>query len=279
VGIRVVTDSSCDLPPQLVKAHGISVVPLSIRFGDEEFVDQVELTTDEFWEKVAESSTLPETAAPAPGAFEACFRELVERGATGIVCVNLSSHLSGTMQSAQVAAAAVATDCPVQVIDSQSASMGLGNLCLTAARRAADGDSLGSIVAEVTSRRDRTRLFATLDTMDHIRKSGRIGNARALLGTMLSIKPVVEIRAGVVDEAGRVRTRSKALKLLASKAAEQPIEHLAVLHANAPDVDDLLELLDPIFPRDEIVTGAIGPVIGTHAGPRVIGVTYQLLAD
>ena len=279
MGIRVVTDSSCDLPPQLVAAHGISVVPLSIRFGDEEFVDQVELSTDAFWAKVAESSTLPETAAPAPGAFEACFRELIERGATGIVCVNLSSHLSGTMQSAQVAAAAVAADCPVQVIDSQSASMGLGNLCLTAARRAADGDSLGSIVAEVTNRRDRTRLFATLDTMEHIRKSGRIGNARALLGSMLSIKPVIEIRAGVVDEAGRVRTRSKALKLLAAKAAERPIEHLAVLHANAPDVDDLLDLLDPIFPRDEIVTGAIGPVIGTHAGPRVIGVTYQLLTD
>jgi DegV family protein with EDD domain len=279
VGIRVVTDSSCDLPPQLVEAHGISVVPLSIRFGDDEFVDQVELSTDAFWAKVAESSTLPETAAPAPGAFEACFRELMERGATGIVCVNLSSHLSGTMQSAQVAAAAVAAECPVQVIDSQSASMGLGNLCLTAARRAADGDSLESIVAEVTNRRDRTRLFATLDTMEHIRKSGRIGNARALLGSMHSIKPVIEIRAGVVDEAGRVRTRSKALKLLAAKAAEQPIEHLAVLHANAPDLDDLLDLLDPIFPRDEIVTGAIGPVIGTHAGPRVIGVTYQLLAD
>ncbi|MET0627182.1 MAG: DegV family protein [Acidimicrobiia bacterium] len=279
MGIRVVTDSSCDLPPQLVAAHGISVVPLSIRFGDEEFVDQVELTTDAFWTKVSESSTLPETAAPAPGAFEACFRKLMARGATGIVCVSLSSHLSGTMQSAQVAAAAVAAECPVQVIDSQSASMGLGNLCLTAARRAADGDSLESIVAEVTNRRDRTRLFATLDTMEHIRKSGRIGNARALLGSMLSIKPVIEIRAGVVDEAGRVRTRSKALKLLASKAAEQPIEHLAVLHANAPDLDDLLDLLAPIFPRDEIVTGSIGPVIGTHAGPRVIGVTYQLVAD
>jgi DegV family protein with EDD domain len=276
VGIRVVTDSSCDLPPALVEAHGISVVPLSIRFGSEEFVDQVELSTDAFWAKVQTYDGLPETAAPSPGAFESTFRGLIERGATGIVCVNLSSLLSGTMQSAQVAAAAVARDCPVQVIDSQSASMGLGNLCLTAARRAADGDTLESIVAEVTDRRERTRLFATLDTLEHIRKSGRIGNARALLGSMLSIKPVVEIRDGVVEEGGRVRTRSKALKLLAAKAAEQPIEHLAVLHANAPDVEDLLDLLAPIFPRDEIVTGVIGPVIGTHAGPRVIGVSYQI---
>jgi len=184
---------------------------------------------------------------------------------------------SATIDSRVSPSAAVSPDCPVQVIDSASASMGLGNLCLTAARRAADGDTLESIVAEVTDRRARTRLYATLDTLDHIRKSGRIGKASALLGSMLSIKPVVEIRDGIVDEAGRVRTRSKALKLLATKAAEQPIEHLAVLHANAPDVDDLVDLLAPIFPRDEIVTGIIGPVIGTHAGPRVIGVTYQLV--
>src|SRR5262245_5526379 len=277
MGIRVVTDSACDLPLPLVETLGIEVVPLTIRFGEEEFVDQVELSTKEFWERVERSDRLPETAAPSPGAFETCFRDLMARGATGIVCVNLSSHLSGTMQSAQVAAAAVASECPVQVIDSQSASMGLGNLCLTAARRAADGDSLESIVAEVTDRRDRTRLFATLDTLDHIRKSGRIGGASAILGSMLSIKPVVEIREGVVSEGGRVRTRSKALKLLASKAAEQPIEHPAVLHANPPDLDELLDLLAPIFPRDEIITGTIGPVIGTHAGPRVIGVSYQVV--
>ena len=279
MGIRVVTDSSCDLPPALVDVMGIEIVPLTIRFGEEEFVDQVDLTIDEFWSRIEQSPTLPETAAPSPGAFEAKFRDLISRGATGIVCVNLSSHLSGTMQSAQVAAAAVAGVGPVQVIDSQSASMGLGNLCLTAARRAADGDSLESIVAEVTDRRERTRLFATLDTLEHLKKGGRVGNARALLGTMLSIKPLIEVRDGVVEEAGKVRTRSKALKLLASKAAEGKIEHLSVLHGNAPDVDELLDLLDPIFPRDEIITGTVGPVIGTHAGPRVIGITFQVVRE
>jgi DegV family protein with EDD domain len=277
MGIRVVTDSACDLPAHLVAALGIAVVPLTIRFGDEEFVDQVELSTAEFWDRVEHFDGLPETAAPSPGAFEACFRDLIDRGATGIVCINLSSHLSGTMQSAQVAAAAVARECPVQVIDSQSASMGQGNLCLTAARRAADGDSLGSIVAEVVDRRDRTKLYATLDTLEHIRKSGRIGNARALLGSMLSIKPVIEIEEGVVEEVGKVRTRSKALRELARKASESKLEHLAVLHGNAPDLEELLELLEPIFPRDEIITGVVGPVIGTHAGPRVIGVSFQVV--
>ncbi len=277
MGIRVVTDSACDLPAPLVEALAIEVVPLTIRFGEDEFVDQVELSAAEFWDRVARSDKLPETAAPSPGAFEARYRHLMERGATGIVCINLSSHLSGTMQSAQVAAAAVAAECPVQVIDSQSASMGQGNLCLTAARRAADGDSLESIVAEVVDRRDRTKLYAALDTLDHIRKSGRIGNARALLGSMLSIKPIIEIKEGIVEEVAKVRTRSKALKELASKAAERKIEHLAVLHGNAPDLDELLDLLDPIFPRDEILTGVVGPVIGTHAGPRVIGVSFQVV--
>lgn len=277
MSIRVVTDSSCDLPRSLVDALRIEIVPLTIRFGDEELVDRDELSTDEFWQRLEQTKALPETAAPSAGAFEAKFRELLARGATGIVCINLSSHLSATMQAAQVAAAAVAADIPVQVIDSQSASMGLGNLCLTAARRAADGDSLESIVHEVVNRRDRTKLFATLDTLEFLKRGGRVGNARALLGTVLSIKPVVELRDGVVEEAGKVRTRSKALKLLAAKASEGKIEHLAVLHGNAPDLDELLELLEPVFPRDDIITGVVGPVIGTHAGPRVVGVTFQVV--
>ena len=277
MGIRVVTDSACDLPAPLIEALGIEVVPLTIRFGDQEFVDRVELSADEFWERLERSDTLPETAAPSPGAFETCFRDLAARGATGIVCINLSSHLSGTMQSAQVAAAATVDVCPVQVIDSQSASMGQGNLCLTAARRAADGDSLESIVAEVVDRRDRTKLFAALDTLEFLKKGGRVGNARALLGTMLSIKPILELSSGIVEEAAKVRTRSKALRVLADKAGEEKIEHLAVLHGNAPDLEEFFDLLAPIFPRDEIITGLIGPVIGTHAGPRVIGVTYQVV--
>jgi DegV family protein with EDD domain len=277
VSIRVVTDSSCDLPQGLVDALRIEIVPLTIRFGDEELVDREELGTDEFWQRLESTKALPETAAPSAGAFEAKFRELQARGTTGIVCVNLSSRLSATMQAAQVAAAAVASDIPVQVIDSQSASMGLGNLCLTAARRAADGDSLESIVHEVVDRRDRTKLFATLDTLEFLKRGGRVGNARALLGTVLSIKPVIELRDGVVEEESKVRTRSRALKLLAAKAAEGKIEHLAVLHGNAPDLDELLELLEPVFPRDDIITGVVGPVIGTHAGPRVIGVTFQVV--
>lgn len=276
MGVRVVTDSACDLPDDLVERLGIEIVPLTIRFGDEELIDRKELTTGEFWRRLQASSVLPETAAPSPGAFEQTFRHLVDDGATGIVCINLSSKLSGTMQSAEVAAKTLEGTCPVEVVDSLHVSMGLGNLCLSAARRAADGDDLSSIVANVLDRRKRTKLYGTLDTLEYLKKGGRIGNARALLGSMLAIKPVVEVRDGNVEEAGKVRTRSKALRLLAERVKEhQPVEDLAVLHGEAPDLDQLLELLDPMVPRDDIIVGQIGPVIGTHAGPRVIGVTFQ----
>ena len=274
MGVRVVTDSACDLPDDLIERDGIEVVPLTIRFGKEELVDRKELSTDEFWRRLADSDVLPETSAPSAGAFEAAFRRLIADGATGIICINLSSKLSATMQSAQVAAQAVQPDCPVVVVDSLMVSMGLGSLCLTAARRAADGDSLESIVANVTDRRNRSKLYGTLDTLEFLKKGGRVGNARALLGSMLAIKPVLEVRDGEVEEAGKVRTRSKALRLLVDRVKEGPFENLAVLHGNAPDLDELLDLLEPLTPRDEIVIGQIGPVIGTHAGPRVIGVTF-----
>ena len=274
MGVRVVTDSACDLPDDLIERDGIEVVPLTIRFGKEELVDRKELSTDEFWRRLADSDVLPETSAPSAGAFEAAFRRLIADGATGIICINLSSKLSATMQSAQVAAQAVQADCPVVVVDSLMVSMGLGSLCLTAARRAADGDSLESIVANVTDRRNRSKLYGTLDTLEFLKKGGRVGNARALLGSMLAIKPVLEVRDGEVEEAGKVRTRSKALRLLVDRVKQGPFENLAVLHGNAPDLDELLDLLEPLAPQDEIVVGQIGPVIGTHAGPRVIGVTF-----
>ena len=276
MSVRVVTDSACDLSQNLVEALRIEVVPLSIRFGEEEFIDREELSPEDFWDRLRSSTTLPETSAPSAGKFEARFRGLIERGATGIICINLSSRLSATMQAAQVAANAVREECPIVVIDSATVSMGLGALCLTAARRAADGAKLEQIVEDVLSRRARPRLFGALDTLEYLKRGGRIGNARALLGSMLSIKPIVEVHEGAVEEAGKVRTRSKALHLLAEKAKAQPIDSCAVLHGQAPDVDALLDMLGEVFPRDDIVTGLVGPVIGTHAGPGVIGVSFQV---
>ncbi len=275
MGVRVVTDSACDLPEYLVEELGIEIVPLTIRFGNEELVDRKELGTDEFWRRLARSPVLPETSAPSAGAFEEVFRRLVREGADGIVCINLSSKLSATMQAAQVAANTVTPDCPVEVIDSLHVSAAIGSLCVTAARMADAGADLQTITEEVYDRRGRTKLYGTLDTLEYLRKGGRIGAAQALLGSMLSIKPVVEVRDGVVAEAGKVRTRSKALRHLAEKLKPGQFENVSVLHGDAPDIEEFLDLIAPVAPRDEIVVSQIGPVIGTHAGPRVIGMTYQ----
>ncbi len=274
--VRVVTDSACDLPQPLVAELGIAVVPLTIRFGSEEFVDREELSNEEFWRRLADARTLPETAAPSAGVFESRFEALVDEGADAIACINLSSRLSATMQAARVAARAVADRCPVEVVDSLTCSMGLGNLCIAAARRAKEGAPLEEVVAEVIDRRDRTRLYGTLDTLEFLKRGGRIGNARALLGSMLAVKPVVEVRDGVVEEAGKVRTRSKALRLLADKVHEQSVEEVAVLQGSAADLDEFLDLVDDVAPREKIVVGDVGPVIGTHAGPGVLGVTFQV---
>ncbi len=275
MAVRIVTDSACDLPPARAEAAGIEVVPLTIRFGKEEFVDRVELTQDEFWRKVATSPVLPETAAPSPGAFEERFRSLAAAGAEGVLCINLSSRLSGTMQSAQLAAKSLEGEIPVTVVDSLSVSMGVGNQCLIAAQLAADGATLDAIAAEVEKTAARTRLFGALDTLEHLRRGGRIGGAQAMLGSMLSIKPVIEVRDGAVEEAGKVRTRRKSLAHLADKlAAANGPEHVYVFHADAPDIEEFIDLVAAIVPRSELEIGQIGPVIGSHAGPRTIGLGW-----
>ena len=272
--VRIVTDSACDLPEPICEELGVEVVPLTIRFGEREFVDRKELSVDAFWRELEASSVLPETAAPSVGAFEETFRRLSDDGADGIVCINLSARLSATMQSAQVAAKALDGATPIEIIDSLSASMGIGNLVLHAARRARAGASMQEIVSEVEARRQRGHVFAALDTLEYLRKGGRIGGAQAMLGSMLSIKPIISVLDGAVESAGRVRTRSKALRFLVDQIPVGNVEIISVLHANAPDIDEFLAMLEPAVPDAEVTVGTIGPVIGVHTGPRVMGIAW-----
>jgi DegV family protein with EDD domain len=277
VSIRIVTDSACDLPEGVVAEHGVQIVPLSIRFGEQEFIDREQLSTSEFWARCAQQDTLPETAAPAPGQFETVYRELAADGATGIVVVSLSGALSATMQSAELAARSVADVVPVRVVDSRTVSLGLGTIVLASARAAAQGGSLDEVEAVARDRAERTRVFGALDTLENLKKGGRIGNAKALLATALSIKPIIEVIDGVVEQGGKQRTRSKALKFLVGKVAqyEGRISDLAVLHADCSDVDHFVEMLRPHY-DGEIVIGEIGPVVGTHAGRGTIGVAFDV---
>lgn len=274
--VKVITDSSCDLPQELADELGIAIVPLSIRFGEEEFVDRKDLTPDEFWARVDKSPTLPETAAPSPGAFEEAFRAAAAEGHDGVVAVLLSGGLSATVQSAELAAEAVKDTIPVRVIDTRQASAGVGLIALNAARLAQAGKGIDDVAGAAADEVGRTRLYATFDTLDNLRKGGRIGRAQALFGSVLSMKPVIELVDGVVEAESRQRTRSKSLRHLADKVREAgKVDHLVLLHADAPDYNDLLVLLEEFVPRDDIIVTKIGAVIGTHSGPRAMGVVFQ----
>lgn len=273
-GVRLVTDSSCDLPQEVVDDLGISVVPLTIRFGEEELTDREELTATEFYTRMAEFDGLPETAAPAPGAFEAAFRRLGEEGAESIVCVNLSAALSATMASAQNGARALEDELDVRVVDSMSITSGLGTIVTLAAEAARDGATADEVVALIERTRNRVRVFGGLDTLENLKKGGRIGGAQAMLGTLLSIKPVIDISTGVVEESGKVRTRRKQMHFLRDKVLEAgAVEHLMVCDGFAPDADEFVEVMTEAT-GSKPPQGTIGPVIGTHGGPRMIGLTW-----
>ena len=275
--VRIVTDSSCDLPQALADKLGITIVPLSIRFGDEEFIDRTTITADEFWARCNASPVLPETAAPSPGQFEAEYRRLKADGASAIVVVALSSSLSATMQSAELAARAVAGDIDVRIVDSRNASMGLGLTAIECAEAALKGANADDIVRLAEDLIPRTRVFGALDTIENLKKGGRIGGAKALLASALSIKPLIEVRNGLVEEAGKQRTRSKALAHLIDILRQNAdgLERVGILHAQCADIDQFVASVREVWSGDVIV-GDIGAVIGTHAGVGTIGVAFRV---
>jgi DegV family protein with EDD domain len=273
MAVRIVTDSACDLAQAQVDRHGIEVVPLSIRFGDEEYVDRVELSVDDFYAKMAQTDTLPETAAPSPGAFEQAFRKLGTDG-DEVVCVNLSAALSATMQSAATAAKSLEGEVAVTVVDSRALTIGLGNLVIAAAEAAEGGASVAEVVALVDALSERTRMWGMLDTLDNLLKGGRIGKAQQLMGSVLSIKPILDMSTGEVHEAAKPRTKKKGLLWLRDKVLEYDgIENLWVMAGDPKDAGELIDLLDGTY-EGEINQGRIGPVIGTHGGPGVMGVSF-----
>jgi DegV family protein with EDD domain len=277
--VRVVTDSAGDLTPSLAEERGVTIVPLSIRFGSEEFVDGATLTTDEFWSRCKSSDVLPETSAPSPGAFQEAFLGAAGDGYDGVVCINLSGALSATYQAARTAADTVSDQVPVRVIDSRSVTMGQGLMVLAAAESAAGGASLDEVEAVVQGRIERTQVFGAIDTLEHLEKGGRIGGARALLGSLLSIKPVVHVVDGVVEEESKQRTRSRQLRYLADKIIGLGnLERVAVCNGAASDLDDLLGLLSGVDVKYPLEVVNLGPVVGTHTGPGTLGVCVVTIA-
>ncbi len=273
--IRIVTDSSSDVPAALAAEHGVSIVPLTIRFGDEEFVDRRDLTTTAFWERLVAADRLPETAAPSAGLFEETYRSLIDGGASGIVVVTISSALSGTYQSAVIAAERLSAEIPIKIVDSRSVGMGLGLPVLSTARFAAGGPPIDDVVQHAADTLASTDIVAALDTLEYLKRGGRIGSAQAFFGGLLNIKPLISLDEGIVSPLGRVRTRSKAITALEERfAAIGPrIRATAVFHGAAPDVDLVVERIQRHVDHTVIVT-MLGAVVGTHTGPGTIGVAY-----
>jgi DegV family protein with EDD domain len=274
-GVRVVADSACDLPDELLAELGIGVVPLHVRFGSEELVDRVELSTKDFWARCATDPNLPETAAPSPGAFAEAFRAMADEGAEGVVCVTLSSKVSASIEAARQAARELAGSFPVRVVDSLTVTMAEGLIVLEAARAAAAGGSLEEVASATEAAVPRTKLYGTINTLENLRRGGRIGGAQALLGSLLSIKPVIEVRDGAVEQESRQRTRSRSIRYLADKAsAAGPVQRLAAMGGDAPDLDELVGMLKGLPSEEGLLVGEIGPVVGAHCGPGALGVAW-----
>jgi DegV family protein with EDD domain len=272
--IRVVTDSASDLPADVVARLDIDVVPLTIRFDQDEFSD---LSPAEFWAKCKVAKSLPETSAPSPGAFQAAYERARDAGFDGVIVLTLSSLLSATHQSATLGAESLGSEFPVRVVDTFNVSMGQGLIAIDVAEAAAEGADLDALVTRSNEAMAKIGVVATLDTLEHLIKGGRIGGAKAFLGQVLAIKPMIDVKAGVVAEAGRQRTRAKALAAVAQVARNHaPLRRLALIQGASSDADvaTLVSLVSDIPTQFPLIVADIGPVVGTHAGPGIIGLTW-----
>jgi DegV family protein with EDD domain len=270
--VKVVTDSASDIPADIARELGITIVPCNVHFGERTYRDGVDLSGEEFLNRMATSPILPTTSQPAVGVFEEAYRRLAQE-TDQIVSINLPKKLSATYNSALLAAQAL-PELEIVILDSTQVCMAQGWLAIIAARAARQGMGLAEIVALVEDTIPRLRLIALLDTLEYVRRGGRIGKASALLGTLLNVKPLIQVLDGEALPLENVRTRQKALRRLVEIVGDLgPLQEVAVMHANAPaTVQQLVEMLAPFHPPDRILVGQVGAILGTHAGPGAVGV-------
>jgi DegV family protein with EDD domain len=269
--IRIVTDSTCDLPADLAAAHGITVLPMYINIGDRSYLDGVELTRAEFYERLPGYNPPPTTASAGPEHFRQAYERLAAQGASEILSIHVAASFSAVCNAATAAAREV-QGLRVTVFDSQQVSLGLGFLAVTAARALAAGQPLADVLAALSDQIKRTYIFAALDTLEFLRRSGRVNDLVARLGGLLQIKPLLKVYQGVISSE-RVRTRSQAVQRVVGWLAEQaPLEHLAVLHTRARErADELLGQVRHLVPPGDVLIVEVTPTIGTHVGPDCLG--------
>lgn len=271
MSVKIVTDSTCDLPRRVAEDLGITVIPVNVHFGDEVYKDGVELSTAEFYRKLQTNSVLPKTSVPSPGIFREVYQMLASRS-DAIVSIHVAAAMSATCEAARLGASEVKH--PISVVDSQTASMAFGLLAVIAARAAREKASLADIEALLKDAIPRTITYGVFSTMEYLYKGGRIGRAQAFLGNILKISPVLAIRRGEILPLARVRTRPRAIDRLCSIIeALGALHEMSVLQTTNPDeAEALAQRLASIFPKERMIRATLGPAMGTYVGPDAVGV-------
>ena len=277
--VAFVTDSASDLDPAVAAADGIRIVPLAVSFGDENFRAGVDLSTEEFWKRmVAPGAPFPKTAAASPGEFKEIYDRAFADGADAIVSIHVSAKLSAAIKSAELAKSML-PDREIHIVDSQGASMAEGILAYMGLEMAALGVAAGEIARVLTDRASDLRMYVSLETLEYLKKGGRISGAQAAIGTLLAVRPIIAVEAGVVETADKPRTRAKSRERCIDLICARPIERLAILHTLAPDIDTFR---DEVVRRSgvdpsRVMVSVVGPSVGPHLGPGCVGaaVLYQ----
>lgn len=275
MAVRVVTDSTADIPHDLVEELDIAVVPLTVQFGDKSFQDGVDITPDQFLQWLIESPQLPTTSQPSPGAFLDVYRGLFE-AEHQVVSIHISDNLSGTLNSARQARGQLG-DVPLEIIDSRQTAISLGLVVIAAARAAKNGASYEETQAVAKRALGQVQLFALLDTLEYLRKGGRIGKVRGFIGTLMHVRPIITVTDGIVQSVISVRSRDQGIRYMLTLAEERsPLIQAAVVHSGTPDVaEELAEQIRPLVSDGNVIIGRIGPVVGTYVGPGTVGVALQ----
>ena len=274
MAVQIVVDSTADIPSDRARELGIEVVPLTVMFGDQSFRDGVDLDGPSFYQKLSNSPVMPTTSTPPPALFEETYRRLIANGATGLLSMHISAKLSGTFSAARQGAEMVTADTgvPIEVVDSDTVSGGFGLPAEMVARDARNGADLAALKAHAESLCSRVRVIAVLDTLEFLQRGGRIGRARAMLGTLLNVKPLIEVRDGQVLPLENVRTRSKALERMGQIVFGMgDLEALAIVASDSVVADQITKVAEGFW-HGPIERFALGPVVGTHAGPGAGGI-------
>jgi DegV family protein with EDD domain len=274
--VRIVTDSTCDLPPELVRDLGITVVPVYVRFGEASYRDGVDISREQFYERLTTSPVHPTTSQPTPADFARVYREL-SRDAAEIISIHVAGKLSGTVNAALQGKELAGTKSAINIIDSQSVTMGLGIIALAGARKATAGESLQKVADEVNQAIASTHLLGVFDTLKYLLRGGRIGKGKALLGGILNVKPLLAVRDGELQPVGNARTRGKGIDRLCEFVRNAlVIQELAVIHSTTPDdARGLRDRLSSLVDTSRLHLTRLGPALGVHSGPGLLAVALR----